>query len=471
MMRRLKEGEMKVLLLAPTSGRWKEAAQAKFFNGKTFRFSLLSLLSVAAETPYDVNVKIVDEQIEDIPWHEHFDLVGITCMTALAPRAYEIAARFNEKNIPVVLGGMHPTLCPEDAGLHADTIVVGDAEGIWEEVINDARKGILKKIYRNSQLPDLTGLRRIPRELLDRDSYSTINAVQATRGCPNACEFCSVSAFHHQTQRQRPVEEVIKEISQIPDKFFILVDDNLTANKEYATRLFQALVPLNKFWATQSTIAIADNPDFVKLAAESGCIGLFIGIETFSEANLNGVGKTCNRVEKYREAIRLFHSYGIAVEAGIVFGFDNDRPEVFQNTLKLLDEMEVDLIQASIFTPLPGTAKFEKMQLRIFERHWENYDFHSVVFQPKNMSAASLQAGHDWITREFYRPWHIISRIWRHLRRKRGLAGLPYLAAVNMAYYGRVINWRIRGFNPAAQLETSREIPGYGNTDLLHQLR
>ena len=458
---------MKVLLLAPTSGRWKKAARAKLFNGKTFRFSLLSLLSVAAETPQDVRVKIVDEQTENIPWHEQFDLVGITCMTALAPRVYEIASEFRGKNIPVVLGGMHPTLCPEDASQHADAIVVGDAEGIWEEVISDAQKGMLKKIYHNKRLPDLTGLKSIPRHLLDRDSYSTINAVQATRGCPNACDFCSVTAFHQQTQRQRPVDEVIAEISQIPNNFFILIDDNLTADRDYATRLFKALVPLNKFWVSQSTIAIAEDPNFVRLAAESGCVGLFVGIETFSEDNLNGVGKTCNRVEKYREAIRLFHSYGIAVEAGIVFGFDNDQPAVFQYTLNLLDELEVDVIQASIFTPLPGTSRFANMQDRIIDRDWAHYDFHSVVFQPNHMTAVDLQAGHDWATREFYKPWRIARRLWRHARRSRSFAALPYLAAVNMAYYGRVLNWNIRGYNPATRLENPSEIPGYSKAELL----
>ena len=441
---------MKILLIAPSSGRWKKVAKGKFFNGKTFRFSLLSLLSVAAETPPDVEVKIIDEQVEDIPWHEKYDLVGITSMTALAPRAYEIAAEFRNKGIPVVLGGMHPTLCPEDAVRHADTIVVGDVEGIWEEVLVDAQKGMLKKMYHNSQLPDLTGLKNMPRNLLNRDSYSTINAVQATRGCPNACEFCSVAAFHNQTQRQRPVEEVIREISQISESFFILVDDNLTADREYAAQFFKELIPLNKYWVSQSTIAIADDPDFVRLAADSGCVGLFVGLETFSKENLSGVSKTCNRVDKYREAVRIFHSHGITVEAGIVFGFDNDQPDVFQDTLNLLDELEIDVIQASIFTPLPGTKRFAMMQERIFDRDWAHYDFHNVVFQPKHMSAGMLQAGHDWITREFYRPQRILRRIWRQLQRPRSLAALPYLTAVNMAYYGRVLNWNIRGFNPVA---------------------
>lgn len=457
---------MRILLIAPTSGKWKKASRAKIFNGKTFRFSLLSLLSVAAETPKDDEVTIIDEQVEEIPWYGKFDLVGITCMTALAPRAYEIAAQFRRKNIPVILGGMHPTLCPEDAFPHADAIVVGDAENIWQEVLRDARNKTLKKIYANNSPPELAGLKSAPRDLLDKKAYSTINAVQATRGCPNACEFCAVSAFHRQTQRQRPVSEVVAEISKIPDKFILLVDDNLTADIEYASRLFKGLEPLGKFWATQASVGIAEEPKLVELAAKSGCIGLFVGIETFSDANLNGVAKTCNRVEKYRGAIQLLHSFGIAVEAGIVFGFDNDRPSVFKNTLRILDELEIDLIQASIFTPLPGTKRHESMQARIFDRNWANYDFHSVVFQPRHMSAADLQAGHDWVTREFYKPGRIAKRLYRHAIRPRGYAAMPYLAAVNFAYYGRVLNWHIRGYDPAKQ-KVLAELPAYGKADVL----
>jgi radical SAM superfamily enzyme YgiQ (UPF0313 family) len=461
------EANMRILLIAPTSGKWKKASRSKLCNGKTFRFSLLSLLSVAAETPEEIQVTIVDEQIEEIPWYGDFDLVGITCMTALATRAYEIAAQFRRRNIPVVLGGMHPTLCREDAIRHADAIVVGDVEGIWEKVLRDVRKGQLKRIYTNAKPPDLSCLKSVPRNLLHKKSYSTINAVQATRGCPNCCEFCSVSAFHKQTQRKRPVEEVIAEIKRIPDKFILLVDDNLTADVEYAGKLFSGLKPLKKLWATQSSVGIAEYPDLVRSAAESGCIGLFVGIETFSEANLNGVAKTCNRVENYREAIKLFHSFGIAVEAGIVFGFDNDRPAVFQNTLAILEELEIDLIQASIFTPLPGTKRFENMQDRIYTRNWAEYDFHSVIFQPKHMAANDLQAGHDWVTSEFYKPWRIAKRLLRHALRPRGFAALPYLSAVNLAYYGRVLNWNIRGYNPIENSVSSAVSLPNKNTDFL----
>jgi len=448
---------MKLLLIAPSSGRWKKTSKAKLFNGRTFRFSLLSLLSVAAETPPDVEVKIIDEQVEDIPWHEHFDLVGITSMTALAPRAYEICDKFRKRNIPVILGGMHPTLCPDEACKKADAVVIGDVESVWETVLADASLGRLKTIYNpKKNLPDLAGLKRIPRELLCRDSYSTINAVQATRGCPNRCDFCSVAVFHDQSQRQRPVYEVIEEISQIPDRFFILTDDNLTADPEYAAQLFKSLIPLNKFWVSQVSINITEDPDFVGLAAESGCIGLFVGVETFSDENLCEVGKICNRAKRYQKAIRVFHDHGIAVEAGIVLGFDNDKPTVFQNTLDLLDELEVDVIQASIFTPLPGTKPFVNLQNKIFDKDWSHYDFHSVVFQPKQMTVEDLQAGHDWLTRKFYSPWRIARRLYRHVKRPRCSAALPYLAAVNMAYYGRVLNWKIRGWNPALVNETKR---------------
>jgi len=445
---------MKLLLIAPASGKWQKVAENSIFNGRTFRFSLLSLLSVAAETPADVEVQIIDEQVDDIPWISQTDLVGITCMTALAPRAYEIADRFRQRNVPVVLGGMHPSLFPQDAAAHATAIVVGDAEGIWPKVIEDAKNGCLNGIYENRTPHSLQGLKPIPRHLLDKKKYAAVHAMQATRGCPHGCEFCAVSAFNGQTHRKRPVEEVIAEIKVIPDRFIMFVDDNLTADRAYARRLFTEMVPLQKRWVSQSTLSIADDPEFVRLTAQAGCIGLFVGLETFSEANLTSVNKSCHRTEQYKAAIRLLHANGISIEAGVVFGFEGDTPEVFQNTLEALDDMEVDVIQVSIFTPLPGTPMFEKMKNRIFDLNWSNYDFHHAVFEPNKMSAQALQAGHDWVTRRFYQPWRIARRLWRHLIRPGGFATLKYMAAINMAYYGRVCRWRIRGCNPAKNKNT-----------------
>ena len=449
---------MKLLMISPASGGWKGIGRNTIFNGKTFRFSLLSLLTVAAETPPGVKVKIVDEQFEDIPWNASFDLVGITCMTATAPRAYEIAARFRKMRTPVVLGGMHPTLCPEEAVNHAEAIVVGDAEGIWHQVIADARTGNLQPVYQNKEPPTLEKLKELPRHFLQSGKYAAVHAVQATRGCPNACEFCSVSAYHKQTQRCRPVEEVYEEIARLSGRFLVFVDDNLTADQAYAQRLFDSLKGLGKLWVTQSTLSIADNPDLVDSAAEAGCAGLFIGLESFSERNLTSVNKICHRVEKYRAAIEFLHSKGIAVEAGIVFGFDHDRPDVFERTLSILEELHIDSIQVSVFTPLPGTTRYRQMEHRIISRDWSHYDFHHVVFQPARMSVVELKAGHDWVTKEFYRPWRIVKRLVRHARRPNGLKTLPYVAVVNWAYYGRAKRWNIKGWNPRQESNAASSV-------------
>ncbi len=442
---------MKIFLIAPASGKWRHVGRRRFLNGRTFRFSMLSLLSVAAESPPDADVRIIDEQVDTIPWDAEVDLVGITCMTALAPRAYEIAGRFRERGVPVVLGGMHPTLCSEEAAQYADAVVVGDAEGIWGQVIADASQKQLKRVYRNEQ-PSLNGLRCPPRHLLPANKYAPISAVQATRGCPHGCDFCAIAAFNKRTQRQRPVDEVVAEVRNLPTRTFIFVDDNLTADRDYARALFAGLVPLKKRWVTQSTLSIADDSDLVRMMADAGCIGIFAGLETFSADNLNSVNKTCHRVEQYREAVRLLHRHGISVEAGIVFGFDGDGKDVFRTTLNTLDDLKIDAIQVSIFTPLPGTPRAAMLADRIFDRNWENYDFHQVVFRPAQMSPRELKAGHDWVTSQFYRPGRILRRLARHLRRSHNWASLVYLAAVNFAYLGRTLSWRIRGWDPSAKL-------------------
>jgi radical SAM superfamily enzyme YgiQ (UPF0313 family) len=294
-------------------------------------------------------------------------------------------------------------------------------------------------------------MKPLPRHLLAGDRYSTVQSVQATRGCPHGCNFCTVAAFHERIHRRRPVEEVVREIASLPGRFFVFVDDNLPADREYAQVLFQALAPLKKRWITQATLSMADDAAFVELAARAGCIGVFVGLETFSSENLDDAGKSCNRVGKYREWVRRFHRQGIGIEAGVMLGFPADRPRVFERTLALLDELEIDAILVSIFTPLPGTQRFESMRDRILDRNWEHYDFDYAVFEPAGMTAEALQAGQAWITREFYRPWRIARRVWRHLRRPRTFACLPYLVALNVAFLGRVIRWHVRGWNPAAE--------------------
>ncbi len=445
---------MNVLLIAPASGRWHHVGRARWFNGRTFRFSLLSLLTVAAETPADVSVEIVDEQVDEIPWDGDWDLVGITLMTAAAPRACEIADRFRAGGVPVVMGGMHPTSLPDEALAHADAVCVGDAEGVWPRIVEDARAGRLERIYRSAGRPGLGGMKPLPRHLLPRRRYGTLQAVQATRGCPNRCSFCAVSAFHGGVHRRRPVAEVAAEVAALPERFFIFVDDSLTADPEYARDLFAALRPLGKLWVSQATLGITDDPALVRAAADSGCVGLFVGLETFSERNLRGVEKGFNPVGHYRERIRFLQAHGIGVEAGIVFGFDGDDPSVFRRTLRSLDDLGIDMVQVSILTPLPGTPFADRIRPRVFDRDWSHYDYHHAVFDPKGMTAEQLQAGHDWVTREFYRPWRIVRRTLRMLARGRaGWRALPFATVINLAYLGRVLRWKIRGRDPGLDLE------------------
>ncbi len=441
---------MNILLIAPASGKWNQVGHARIFNGKIFRFSLMSLLSVAAETPTEHTIRIIDEQIDAIPWNEPFDLVGITCMTALAPRAYFIADRFRQRGVPVVLGGMHPTFCPEEALDHADSVVLGEAEGIWHTVLLDAQNGNLQTTYQRQTPFSMNHLQMPPYHLLQPGRYSTF-PVEATRGCPHRCAFCAVSAFHQGIHRKRPIPEIIAQISAIPSHSFIFVDDNLTADPDYAKQLFMELIPLKKQWITQSSLKITENEDLVRLAAEAGCRGLFVGLETFSEGNLQSMHKTCNQVDAYREAIQILHKHGIGVEAGIVFGFDNDDSTVFTRTLAMIDDLQIDMAQISIFTPLPGTPQWDIFQNRIFDRDWAHFDFHHCVFQPSKMSPKTLQEGHDWITHEFYQPWRIARRLARQTTHPRLWKSLPVALALNAAYFGRIYRWNIRGTNPATQ--------------------
>lgn len=446
---------MKILLIAPASGKWHRIGRSRVFGGRVFRFSLLSLLSVAAETPAGDDIKIVDEQVQDVPVDEEFDLVGITCMTAAAQRAYGLAGMFRRRGIPVVLGGMHPTLLPDEALAHADAVCAGDAEGVWPRILDDARAGRLSGVYRGEP-GDLSRVTSPPRQSLDRRHYATVQAVQATRGCPNRCAFCSVSAFHQGRHRRRPVAAVAAEVAEFKHRFFVFVDDNLIADRDYARDLFQALRPLRKRWISQATLDIADDHELVKLAAEAGCVGLFVGIESFSEASLQQVDKGFNKVNEYRKKVQVLHAHGIGIEAGIVFGFDKDDAGVFRRTLKLLDDLEIDMVQVSVLTPLPGTPYHETVRDRIFDRNWSHYDFHHVVFTPRRLSAEDLQAGHDWITRKFYSPWRIARRLARLVARAGGWRVLPYAAAVNLAYYGRTVRWNIHGYDPATRTVVPR---------------
>jgi len=439
---------MKILLISPASGHWRGISRRRLFNGKTFRFSMLSLLTVAELSPADAEIRIVDEQLEDIPEDDQFDVVGITAMTAAAPRAYEIAETFRVHSIPVVMGGFHATLNPDESLEHVDAVVVGCAYGAWERALDDIRNGSLKRVYYGD--PEGSIPATLPRHLVDKSKYVTVNSTYATLGCRNGCRFCSISAFHKGEQHQRRVDDVVNEIAAFKERFFMFVDDNLTQDRDYVVELLERLRPFRKKWITQASIDVADDDELLELLRDAGCIGLFIGLETFNERALNSQDKGFNVPERYRSAVAKLHRFGMFVESGIIFGFDTDGPEVFRATLDMLDRIGIDAIQTSILTPLPGTPLFGDMQERIFDRDWEHYDYRHAVFVPQRMGTDQLQAGTDWVIRKYYSPWRILRRAVRWIAMPGSIRNIVYPLGLNLAYFGRVKAFAIRGYDPAA---------------------
>jgi radical SAM superfamily enzyme YgiQ (UPF0313 family) len=368
---------------------------------------------VAAVTPPDVEVSLTDENVTDIDFQKEIDLVGITALTVTAPRAYEIADNFRTRGVKVVLGGAHPSVLPEEAGQHADAVVIGEAEGIWPNLIDDFKANKLKRVYRQSEQLSLVNLPIPRRGLFAKGAYYVTNTLSATRGCPYSCSFCSVTSFFGHTYRCRPVEEVLKEIETLNHReFFVFVDDNIAGNPKFAEELFRALLPYKIKWVSQASVTIAKNDELLKLAAASGCVDLFIGFETLSPANLAAVGKKVNIVDEYETVIKKIHSHGIAIHGFFILGLDEDDEEVFERTLHFAQEMRLESAQFAWPVPYPGTGFYESLDKtgRIITKDWSQYES-NVVFEPKLMSREILQQRRDWVWRKFYS----LPSIWRRV--------------------------------------------------------
>jgi radical SAM superfamily enzyme YgiQ (UPF0313 family) len=449
---------MKILLILPAGERVRVTRETPSVPRRAMlRFSVLPLTAVAALTPVEHDVQIVDENVEPVDLDADCDLVGLTFMTAIAPRAYEIAQAFRARGKIVIGGGYHPTLCSEEASQHLDALVIGDAEGVWPRLLTDVAAGRLKKIYRSEPAchasANTFSTPPARRDLLRRTArhYVTVNAVQTTRGCSHGCRYCSITTFHHGTHRQRPVREVLDELRDLP-RNFIFVDDNIASDRAYAVELFRALAPLRKRWVSQCSIEVADDPEFLRLLHDAGCRGLFIGIETTNPDNLAAMGKAFNHSASYAGRIARIRRAGIGLVAGIIVGLDFDSPHVFKHTLHFLDRTGIDSVQVNILTPLPGTPLFQDMRDagRIVDTDWSHYDFRHVVFRPQGMTAEELQAGADWLYAQFYRLDRIVLRFVRGLFTT---GFMPALLGLKLGLTYRYDNRRegITGWNPASR--------------------
>jgi radical SAM superfamily enzyme YgiQ (UPF0313 family) len=408
-------------------------------------FPKLSLPVIAAYTPQNWDVVLVDEAVQDVDFDQPCDLVGLSVMTCYAPRAYEIATEFRRRGKPVVMGGVHPTYCPDEALRYVDAIVCGEAEEVWPRLLADLDAGAMKRMYKMEQFPALDHYLSPRVELLSPDAYMTRQCSFTTRGCHFDCEFCSVSPFNGKTTRRRPVPEVIHELTRVKQwirselvermrkgslsqalmtalrirlgiedgTIFAFVDDLHNSNRAYCRELWEALKPLKIKWGCQSTLFLGDDDEMVKLAAESGCVSVFVGMESLDEDCLEETNKPFNRVQKFEDEIKMFHDHGIMVNPGIVFGFDNDDEAVFERAVEFLVRNQVELAYFNVLTPLPGTALYERYNStgRIFDRDWAKYDGKHVVYHPSRMTPEQLQEGFYWANHQFYS----IPNIWKRL--------------------------------------------------------
>ena len=416
----------KILLINPKGsytthkllkGFWQKAIVEKNFRYSVSGFGL-SLLVVAALTPRKYHIKIIDENVESLDFSDLPDLVGISLMTPLARRGYEIADTYREKGVPVVLGGIHPTMMSLEAKAHADSVVLGEAEETWPRLLSDFERGDLKPFYRIQDFKSLENMPVPRRDLLNRRAYFFVNTIQTTRGCPFDCIFCSVTSFYGRTYRTRPVEEVIEEMKNMTGRFIFFVDDNIAGSPVYAKDLFRALIPLKLKWFSQASLSIINDRELLDLAQQSGCMGLFIGFESLSQASLKSMGKSANHVEKYRDSIRTLHDHGIGIQASFILGTDQDDKSVFSDVLRFIEKSHIEAALFSVLTPFPGTRIQEILlkENRVLHTDWDKYDMNHVVFKPRLMTPEELQEGLCWAYKRLYGYRSITKRLFPFTR-------------------------------------------------------
>lgn len=387
---------MKVLLISPGIDGDSNRTLAEANSSRTLT-PMLSLPYLAALTPPEIQIKVIDEIHGISNNYEEADLVGITGMTMQANRMYTIADMYRSMNIPVVLGGVHVTFMYEEAARHGNSVVIGEAEDLWLKIINDFYNNKLKRYYHCKQYPSLSKLPTPRLDLMKGPMYSgdkgSLNVVMATRGCPYQCSYCSVSKMCGRKYRRRPVDHVVNEIERISDNNFFFSDDNLIANKKYSKELFRKLKKLQKKWGAQVSINIAEDEEMLDLAHDCGCISLFIGIESTNPNNLAEIKKSINKVEKYSDSIKKIHDRGIHIHASFMVGFDDDQENVFDDIYNFSVTNKIENPVVNIVTPLPGTDLYKKLlgEGRIINNNWEKYNFLNVVFQPNNLSVDALQ--------------------------------------------------------------------------------
>jgi radical SAM superfamily enzyme YgiQ (UPF0313 family) len=386
---------MRLTLIHPCVGR--RAGEPYI---RSWQMEPLAPAVLAGLTPPGVQVRFYDDRLEAVPFDEPADLVALSVETYTARRAYQIASEYRRRGVPVVLGGFHPTLVPEEASEYAEAIVVGEAEGVWPEVLADAAGGRLRRVYRAPARPSLRGLRP-DRSIFAGKRYLPIGLVEAGRGCHFRCEFCAVQAYFGSTQTRRPEEEILDEIRRVRGmgrKLIFFVDDNITSNMAQAKAFFRALIPLRIRWVSQASINAAHDEEFLRLLKASGCQGLLIGFESLNPDNLARMGKSFNTARGgYEVALANLRRHGIRLYVTFILGYDEDDGDTSRETLAFALRHRFYMVAFNHLTPFPGTPLYERLEREgrlLFDRWWlhPRYRYGMVPFAPRGATAEEVRA-------------------------------------------------------------------------------
>lgn len=429
----------RILLIGPTA----LDMQGNPIKQRRLHLPGLTLPMLAAVTPEHCSVRLINETVEEIPYDEAYDLVGITGMGSGIVRGWQIGDEFRRRGVKVVIGGIAASLADPDWTLkHADTLVIGEAEDIWPEVVRDFEAGEMKPIYKMRQPPEIKSLPKPRYDLMNKSKLGVWRPVQATRGCPFTCSFCSITSFFKGRYRKRPIDQVIRDVRSAKrsgSRYIAMIDDNIGVDWDYAAGLFEALIPENIIWMSQCSLHIAEVPEMLKLAHRSGCRLLSFGIESISETSLAQINKEWNAPSRYYSAVETIRAHGIDVSTEMMIGLDGDDASVFERTYEFITQAKISVPRVHILTPIPGTPLYDQLSKegRMISHDFDRYSGGQVVYQPRNISPDDLQRGY----------WNLYERLftWPNIfhRLKGNRAGLSLfmravVLAINLHYRGHI---------------------------------
>jgi radical SAM superfamily enzyme YgiQ (UPF0313 family) len=388
----------------------------------------MALAILAALTPRDIDLRVTDELVDDIDYAWPADAVALSVNTTSSPRSYAVARHFRELGAKVIMGGIHPSVMPDEAQAHADAVVIGEAEAVWPQVLDDLRASRLRERYEATH-PDPADIPAPRWDMVHGKRYFTRRTFQVSRGCPYGCEFCSSTRFFGTKYRFRPIERVVEEVKSYPKRFMVFVDDNIVGRADYSRELFKALKPLKKRWVAQASIDIARKDDLLRLAKESGCAGVLIGLESVRPENRESI-KKMRSIEEYEAAIAELRRAGIGVHGSFVFGFDGDTADVVDATVDFVLRNKLEVANYCKLTPYPGTKLYERFNAegRITESDFSRFDRYNLVFEPQGMGRDELYRKAD----EAYARTYSLPSILRRIPMK--IQNIPYYFAINLSY-------------------------------------